>query len=165
MGKKCENINRIIVANGGTPVVGSEAACLRGLILTLEGTTIPDTCKTTADVYKYWADLEEGSAKVSINVKDGDGQAIAGATIVLKKGKTIGEGTVVTAGQDGKFPCLQGGYNFSIAKEGYVTATGTFDITASHVKAGVASVDVTLEASPDSNSGQEPGPGGNGESV
>lgn len=148
MGKTCENINRIIVANGGSAVDGTKADCLRGLISTLEGVTIPASCQTVGEVFKYWADLEEGAAKVTISPKDSSDQPITGATVVLKKGSVIGSGEEVEAGEDGKYSCLQGTYNFSIAKDGYVTKTGTFEVTASDVKAGALNVSVTLQTAP-----------------
>lgn len=148
MGKTCENINRIIVANGGTAVNGTKADCLRGLISTLEGVTIPASCQTVGEVFKYWADLEEGVAKVTISPKDSSDQPITGATVILKKGSVIGSGDVVEAGEDGKYSCLQGVYNFSIAKEGYTTKTGTFEVTASHVTSGSLTVSVALQTAP-----------------
>lgn len=148
MGKLCENINKVIVANGGQAVVGSKADCFRGLISTLEGITVPASCRTVGEVFEYWANLEQGAAKVTISPKDSSDQPITGATVVLKKGSEIGQGEEVVVGQDGKFQCTQGVYNFSIAKEGYVTKTGTFEVTASHVTTGSLTVSVTLQTAP-----------------
>lgn len=148
MGKLCENINKVIVANGGQAVDGTKADCFRGLISTLEGITVPVSCRTVGEVFEYWANLEQGKAKVTISPKDSSDQPIAGATVVLKKGSEIGQGEEIVAGADGKYECVQGVYNFSIAKDGFVTKTGTFEVTASHVTTGSLTVSVTLQTAP-----------------
>lgn len=148
MGKLCENINKVIVANGGQAVDGTKADCFRGLISTLEGITVPASCRTVGEVFEYWANLEQGKAKVTISPKDLSDQPIAGATVVLKKGSEIGQGEEIVAGADGKYECVQGVYNFSIAKDGFVTKTGTFEVTASHVTTGSLTVSVTLQTAP-----------------
>lgn len=67
-------------------------------------------------------------SEVSIVVTDSDNEAITGSTIILKKGSTIGSGDAVTPSEDGNYLCGIGTYNYSVAKDTYVTETGTFDI-------------------------------------
>ena len=146
MGKICDSINRILVANGGEKVDGGKAACVRALIYQLEGVTIPSSKESLGDILEYWADLEEGIAKTSFVCKSG-ATSVTPTSITLKKGRTVGSGDAVDVDTDGTYHLVQGSYNYSIVAEGYVTKTGTFDVSASDVKAGTKSVSVELVAS------------------
>lgn len=146
MGKICDSINRILVANGGEKVDGGKAACVRALIYQLEGVTIPSSKESLGDILEYWADLEEGIAKTSFVCKSG-ATSVTPTSITLKKGSTVGSGDAVDVDKDGTYHLVQGSYNYSIVAEGYVTKTGTFDVSASDVKAGTKSVSVELVAS------------------
>ena len=146
MGKICDSINRILVANGGEKVDGSKGECVRALIYQLEGVTIPSSKESLGDILEYWADLEEGIAKTSFVCKSGSTD-VTPTSITLKKGSTVGSGDAVDVDTDGTYHLVQGSYNYSIVAEGYVTKTGTFDVSASDVKAGTKSVSVELVAS------------------
>ena len=146
MGKICDSINRILVANGGEKVDGGKAACVRALIYQLEGVTIPSSKESLGDILEYWADLEEGIAKTSFVCKSG-ATSVTPTSITLKKGSTVGSGDAVDVDTDGTYHLVQGSYNSSIVAEGYVTKTGTFDVSASDVKTGTKSVSVELVAS------------------
>lgn len=146
MGKICDSINRILVANGGEKVDGGKAACVRALIYQLEGVTIPSSKESLGDILEYWADLEEGIAKTSFACKSG-ATSVTPTSITLKKGSTVGSGDAVDVDTDGTYHLVQGSYNYSIVAEGYVTKTGTFEVSASDVKAGTKSVSVELVAS------------------
>ena len=67
-----------------------------------------------------------------------------GATIVLKKGATIGSGDAVTA-VTGKYPVVIGAYNYTITLAGHDTETGVINITLADAKAEAKTVTVTLE--------------------
>lgn len=83
----------------------------------------------------------------TIDVKDSDGTAVTGATIVIKKGSTAGSGDTITAETDGTYKVIAGTYNYSVAKTSYTTETGTFEVDAEDAKAGAKTVEVVLEAS------------------
>ena len=63
----------------------------------------------------------------------------------MKTGGTIGSGEAVSA-IDGVYKVKQGVYNYSIAKEGYTTVTGTVTISASDIANGSKAVEITLVA-------------------
>lgn len=85
------------------------------------------------------------AAIVDFDIKDADGEAVSGATITLKTGAEVGDGNAVSAEQDGTYKCFVGTYNYSVAKDGYTTATGTITITAAQLETDVT-VAVTLAA-------------------
>ncbi len=145
MGKICDSINRILVANGGEKVDGSKGECVRALIYQLEGVTIPSSKESLGDILEYWADLEEGIAKTSFVCKSGSTD-VTPTSITLKKGSTVGSGDEVAVDTDGTYHLVQGSYNYSIVAEGYNTKTGTFNVSASDVKSGTKSVAVELVA-------------------
>jgi len=82
----------------------------------------------------------------TLAVKDEDGEAITGATIVVKKGSTVGSGDAVTAETDGTYKVKAGDYNYSVSKTSYTTKTGTFTVDTTDAKAESKTVDVTLVA-------------------
>jgi len=96
------------------------------------------------------AEAGEASAEVvlltpailTIAVIDGT-SAVEGATIVLKKGDTIGSGDVVNAEVDGTYKCLVGDYNYSVSKDTYDTETGVIEITVDDLETAVTEA-VTL---------------------
>lgn len=53
---------------------------------------------------------------------------VTDTTIILKTGEVAGSGTEVVAEADGTYRCGIGVYNYSVAKDTYVTTTGTFEI-------------------------------------
>ena len=67
-----------------------------------------------------------------------------GATIVLKKGATIGSGDTVSA-VSGKYPVVIGAYNYTITLASHDTKTGVINITLDDAKAEAKTVTVTLE--------------------
>lgn len=83
------------------------------------------------------------AAIVDFDIKDADGEAISGSSITLKTGAEVGAGTAVSAEQEGTYKCFVGTYNYSVAKDGYTTATGTITITEAQLETAVT-VEVTL---------------------
>lgn len=144
MGKIVESLNRIIVAHGGTAVSGSKADAVRALIKQEEGHEIPASYDTVGAVLERYADIEEGKTNLSFSCKI-SGEAAEPDSVTLKTGGTIGSGEAVSA-TDGVYKVKQGVYNYSIAKEGYTTVTGTVTISASDIANGSKAVEITLVA-------------------
>ena len=153
MGRIVDSLNRVIVANGGTAVKGNKAAVVRAFIKQVEGYEIPSSYESVGEVLERYAEIEEGLIKVAFSCKI-SGTATTADSITVKTGATVGSGTEVEAGTDGKFSCKQGTYNYSVVKDGYTTVTGTFTISASDVATGSKTIDVTLVAAP-AQAGQE----------
>lgn len=142
MGKIVDSLNRIIVAHGGAAVEGSKADVVRAFIKQEEGYEIPASYDTVGAVLERYADIEEGKTNLTFSVKI-SGEAATADTITLKKGGTIGSGDAVTA-TDGVYKVEQGTYNYSVAKSGYTTVTGTITISASDIASGSKVIDITL---------------------
>lgn len=102
--------------------------------------------KTKGEVLADY-NLKATEIALTLSIVDGDGAEISTPTVTLKTGKTVGSGTSVSAGGDGKYAVKLGGYNYSIAKVGYTGKTGTIDITAEDVAAGEKTVVIALAAS------------------
>ncbi len=146
MGRIVDSLNRVIVANGGTAVQGNKAAVVREFIKQVEGYEIPASYESVGEILERYAEIEEGSMKVTFDCKIST-TATTADSITVKTGSTVGSGTAVEAGEDGKFLCKQGTYNYSVVKAGYTTVTGTFTISASDVATGSKTIDIALVAS------------------
>lgn len=147
MGRIVDNLKRVIVANGGTCSSNSKAEVVRQFIKQVEGHEIGSQYESVGEIIERYADLEEGSTKVSFSCKI-SGVAATADSITVKEGSTIGSGEEVDAGTDGKYTCKQGSYNYSVVKDGYTTVTGTFSISASDVASGTKTIDIALVAVP-----------------
>jgi hypothetical protein len=84
------------------------------------------------------------NVSLTIAVKDSEGGVIEAPTIVLKKGAVVGSGDTITAEADGAYKVVTGSYNYSVSKEGYVTATGVFEIVKAQLETMVVKA-ITLE--------------------
>jgi len=147
MGKNVEQINRILAAKGSSAVATSLRDGVAKLAKVYDDVDVPATVQTTGGALKYWADILVGVCLATIAIKDSvEETAITDATITLKTGSVVGSGDAVTP-TGGKYSLPEGTYNYSVAKEGYVTKTGTFNITEANVIAGTITIQIALVAS------------------
>lgn len=65
---------------------------------------------------------------VTINAVDESEVEVTDTAIVIKTGEVIGSGELVNSEADGTYKCGIGAYNYSVAKDTYVTETGIFTI-------------------------------------
>ncbi|MDX9815059.1 MAG: hypothetical protein RBS91_10410 [Sulfurimonadaceae bacterium] len=80
----------------------------------------------------------------TVVVKDSEASTLTGSTVVIKKGAVIGSGDAVTATSTQVYSLDWGYYNFSVAKDNYVTETGVFAITGGDIATGTKTLNVIL---------------------
>lgn len=143
---KVTELNRLILAKGGSTTGSTECACLKILAKVIDDVDVPDEIITNGEALKYWADILTGSCLATVAVKDSvSKEAIASPAVTIKTGSTVGSGTAISPTL-GKYPLPEGAYNYSVSASGYVTKTGTFSITEAQVINGTITLEVLLVA-------------------